>query len=201
MRSSKIWLVGLLVSVIIGFFTVGTVHAQLPDLTMWDNSWFKLTVTEKLYEFPDQTAKPSPTTRVVSTRPAYLHITAVTLDPGPPESISISADLFIKDPLTGDWNPVPLAVLDLEYFAGDDLKFVCRTFINTTNVRYATTIYFSGVLTTSGLDLKNTDTTMATKGSTFTQVIPATPQWLAGELNMSGTKVAESTVPTVLTGL
>jgi len=44
MKIRKLWLSGFLVLVLFGFFMVNMAQAQLPNLSMWEGKWFKLTV-------------------------------------------------------------------------------------------------------------------------------------------------------------
>ena len=43
MKIGKVWLNALAVSVVVVCFGLSTAHAQDPDLSRWENTWFSMT--------------------------------------------------------------------------------------------------------------------------------------------------------------
>lgn len=197
MKSSKIWLVGVLIVILICSLTVGRVHAQrtLPDITVWMGSWFKFTITQNEFHFDSQVVKPTPGYQVPSSITAYLYINSGSWGPGPPESQMIAGPLYIKNS-SGKWDINSYSYIDFKYFAGSMLKFVCTTSYDDGYKNITATFLFNGKLNISGKFI-NSETVIKTLGGCFTElddVLDSTERW-SGSFKMSGQRISLSAVP------
>jgi hypothetical protein len=181
----------------VGFLTVGTVHAQrtLPDIFPWVGSWFKLTVTQNEYNFDAQGVTPKPGYPVSLSSPAYLWINGGWWSSCCPENQGLWGKLYTEDS-SGNWATSSFLQLTFNYFAGSDLKFVASTAYGDANIQFGATILFTGKRNTSG-DFVNSVTALKTPGGYITEKddVPGSTERWAGSLKMSGLRIIQSKLP------
>jgi len=110
MKTEKIWLNALAVSVVLICFGLSTAHAQ-PDLSRWENQWFSIAASLKGWEIEGGT-----TTILTSSGGTKGFFGLGALNAG-----SLEANL---------WNDtwVLLATGSCDYVAGSDLDFTCELY-------------------------------------------------------------------------
>ena len=203
MRNGKQWLSALVMMVFLTCFTVGTAQAQIsgqvPDLSSWVNTWFKLTLSRTVYHFSDIGVKPTPSTP--TTEPigiAYMKITDWVLDTGP-----MTANIYTKDLLSGEWDPTPLTTLTIQYFAGSDLKFAGTSQLAVGGITLDFIFYFTGKKDLAGNFILGGITNVKTLGGFILEIddVPGSDERWVGSAKLTGPMVPESKVPAILRGL
>lgn len=114
MKTGKIWLNALAVSVVLVCFGLSTAHAQ-PDLSRWENQWFS--IATKLSGWEIEGAATTILTSKGGTK-GFLGLGAINVD-------SLEAYLYAPD-LSGNW--VLLTTGSCDYVAGNDLDFICELY-------------------------------------------------------------------------
>lgn len=191
----KLTLVCFAFAVIAGIFAPVVSHAQpVNDFTRWENTWFKLTLSATMYRFTDQGSNPAPSTPVL--RPGEIrYMKVIGWDPA---SYTFTADLFRRNDL-GAWDPLSKDTLELVYYGGSDLGFVCTTALGTESGGMNLALIFKG----KWKDTKNAwaldgATKVLTAGSYFLDTTdggaPA-PEWWAGKAKLKGPMVPDEKVP------
>jgi hypothetical protein len=176
-------------------FTVGAAHAQvpgqIPDLSSWVGTWFKVTLTGTAYHFSDYGVKPTPATpTAVNIGKVYLNITS--WNPSALPLGTLTADVYAKDHETGIWIPTPFASITINYFAGSNLKFMGSAQLATPNdVTMGLVFIFTGKKKGDNFVLGGV-TKLSTIGSYMLEIDDApgsTERW-AGAVKLSGPMVS-----------
>jgi hypothetical protein len=110
MKIGKVWLVGLLVGVFIGFFAYGTAHTQ--DLTIWEGKWFKITQKNTEVSFYESEMRSHTSTTI-----AYFKITE--WDSANKQLKGINYDV--------EEEGYDIQEFSLDIIAGNNLDFLCWT--------------------------------------------------------------------------
>jgi hypothetical protein len=113
MKIGKVWLVGLLVGVFIGFFAYGTAHTQ--DLTIWEGKWFKITQKNTGVSFYESEMRSHTSTTI-----AYLKITEW-------DSINKQLKGVNYDVVEGGYEE---SEMSLDIIAGTNLDFLCWVYFD-----------------------------------------------------------------------
>jgi hypothetical protein len=166
---------------------------KVPDLSIWVDKWFRISVAGSNYHFIGMSAKPpNPIQRRF---PAYMKI--VSWDS---TNQSFSVNLYNKNDL-GNWDPTEYINFTFNYYAGSDLKFVCNFEQITTQNTIHTAVLFIGKRNAKGNFLMAGRTHVRTLGGYYFEIddIAANPQerW-AGSVKLTGSMIPESKVPSVL---
>jgi hypothetical protein len=202
MRNGKRGLSALVMMVFLACFTVGTAQAQIPgqipNLDSWVGTWFKVTLTGTAYHFSNYGVKPSPATPTpVTIGKAYLNITS--WNPSALPLGTLTADIYIKDHNTGTWIPTPFATMDIDYFAGSDLKFMGSAQLATPNdITMGIVFIFTGKKVGDNFVLGGV-TKLSTTGSYMLEIddaLNSTERW-AGSVKLSGPMVPATSLPFV----
>ena len=199
MKARKLSLKVLMVAVFITCFAVGAVHAQVPNLSIWANTWFKVTVSETTYHFSNIGVKPTPGYPVTQSDAAsYLKITG--WDTTTPGAEFLIADVYAKD--AGIW--ILAGTLNIFYFAGSNLKFIgsCR-FENPAGVTLNLLIVFTGRRNKANTNFIMDGTTkLGTTGSSIVEIddFPGSTERWAGSVKIGGPMVPVSKLPLALQG-
>ena len=108
MKFKKVWLSGLLMLVLFGYFTLSTAYAQSMDI--WKGKWFKMTVKNSGYviEYPESHSRNKSET-------VYLKIWDVDQT-----NKVLKCDFYNID--EGEWIS---SSIDLNYFGHNNLEFLC----------------------------------------------------------------------------
>jgi hypothetical protein len=184
-------------------FICSTAHAQVqgvvPDLSIWVNTWFKVKLTRSAYQFADIGVKPKPATPISqSGGTAYLKITG--WDTTTPGAEFLTANVYARDD-SGNWDPTPVATLDIYYFAGSNLKFVGTSQISDSFVTLSLVFVFTGKRNKADTNFVLGGTTkLSTMGSSMLEIddVPGSTERWAGPAKLSGPMVPESKVPPAL---
>ena len=204
MRNGKRWLSALVMMVFLTCFMIGTAQAQtpgvIPDLSSWVGTWFKVTLTGTAYHFSDYGVKPTPATpTAVNIGKVYLNITS--WNPSALPLGTLTADIYAKDHDTGAWIPTPLAAINIDYFAGSDLKFMGSAQLSTPNdVTMGIVFIFTGKKVGDNFVLGGVSK-LSTIGSYMLEIDDAsgsTERW-AGSVKLSGPMVPASSLPFIPT--
>ena len=176
--------------------THSQVPGQIPDLNSWVGTWFKLTLTGTVYHFSNYGVKPTPAApSPVTIGTAYMKITA--WNPGKLPLGAMTADIYTKDHDTGAWIPTPLAAINIDYFAGSDLKFMGSAQLSTPNdVTMGIVFIFTGKKVGDNFVLGGVSK-LSTIGSYMLEIDDApgsTERW-AGSVKLSGPMVPASSLP------
>ena len=200
MRNGKRWLSALVMMVFLTCFTAGAAHAQvegqIPNLDSWVGTWFKVTLTGTAYHFSDYGVKPTPATpAAVTIGKVYLNITS--WNPSALPLGTLTADIYAKDHDTGIWIPTPFASININYFAGSDLKFMGSAQLSTSNdVTMGIVFIFTGKKVGDNFVLGGVSK-LSTIGSYMLEIDDApgsTERW-AGSVKLSGPMVPASSLP------
>jgi hypothetical protein len=202
MRNGKRWMSALVMMVFLTCFTVGAARAQVPgqvpDLISWVGTWFKVTLTGTAYHFSDYGVKPTPATPTpVTIGKAYLNIT--DWNPAALPLGTLTADIYIKDHATGAWIPTPLTTIDINYFAGSDLKFMGSAQLVTPNdITMGLAFIFTGKKNGDNFILGGVSK-LSTVGGYMLEIddaLNSTERW-AGSVKLNGPMVPASSLPFV----
>ena len=172
----NVWICVLLIAVFGGFVNLGIVHAApgvVPDLSLWAKpTWFKATATTKEWHFDNVGVKPDSTQQYWEERVFFKCRNWDSINQ------VLQCDVFGKDN-NGNWDPIPLGTLDLNYIAGNDRDFMCWFHIQDMYIVFGATVRFTGVKNTSGTALK--EATVSTMGTYFCEIDDApssTERWV-----------------------
>ncbi len=165
MKIRNVWICVLLIAVFGGFVNLGIVHAApgvVPDLSLWAKpTWFKATATTKEWHFDNVGVKPDSTQQYWEERVFFKCRNWDSINQ------VLQCDVFGKDN-NGNWDPIPLGTLDLNYIAGNDRDFMCWFHIQDMYIVFGATVRFTGVKNTSGTALK--EATVSTMGTYFCEI-------------------------------
>jgi hypothetical protein len=193
MKGYKSYVLAVMVLFSLTLVATGIGQAQnIPDLSIWLNTWFKLTLTATVYHYSDIGVKPFPNYQIPIPLPVYLNITGWNQGGG-----VLTANLFTKD-LTGNWNPAVVAPIDLTYFAGDALKFVCTGSATVGSKQFGFIVYFKGKRDAAGNFILGGMTFLKTLGGYYFEVAdipPGSTDRYAGAVLIQGNMVPLSKVP------
>lgn len=202
MKVQRMLVIVLMAGVFLTCFAVNLTHAQVPgvvpDLSAWANdTWFKVTLTRTVYHFSNIGVKPTPSyTLPQSMGKAYLRIRGWNL-----ATATLTASVYARDPDTGNWVTDPYATIDLNYFAGSDLKFIGSGQLATLDgMTMNLVIVFTGQIKAGNFVLGGI-TKLSTIGSSVLEIdnaFPSTERW-AGSLKISGPMVPATSLPFVPT--
>ncbi len=187
---------------IVTFFICSTAHAQVPgqvpDLSIWENTWFKVKMTSTVYHFSNIGVKPTPNYTVSeSTGTSYIKITGwdTTTTPADP---FLTADVYAKD---GTW--VRVDTMNIYYFAGSNLKFVGSArsgdpLADDPGLALSLMFVFTGKRNATNTKfIMDGSTKLSTIGSSIVEIdnVPASKERWAGSVKLSGPMVPESSLP------
>jgi len=203
----KVWrtvLGVLMVGVFLTCFTVVSAHAQVPgevpDLSIWENTWFKVKMTSTVYHFSNIGVRPTPGYTISETGgTAYINVVDwdTTSEPGDPFLV---ANIYAKE--SGMWVQLPGSV-KIYYFAGSNLKFVGSALVgNPLSEDPGTSLTLLFVFTgkrnkTNTAFIMGGESKLSTMGSGLLEIDDAedsTERW-AGSAQLSGPMVPESSLP------
>jgi hypothetical protein len=122
MKGRKCLLNGLMILAFISCFALGTAHAEsgvFPNLSDWVDRWFKVLLSRTVFHYPNVGVNPKPSYQLdQSMGKACIHVTGWN-----DTNHILTADIYTKDPDTGEWVTSPYTTIEIEYFAGTALKF------------------------------------------------------------------------------
>ncbi len=195
MKSCRSYALSLTALFILTCFAAGISHAQtVPDLSKWVNTWFKITLTTNVFHFSDIGVRADPPYRFTEAgNPAYLKIFAWD-----EANHALQAEVFVKQ--AGVWDPNVSIPLNMEYFAGDGLKFVCSSILNTGSTVNGFIILFKGKLDASGNFVLGGKTFLKSLGGYYFEIddLPGSNERWAGSAVIQGNMIPVSKVPSVL---
>ena len=183
----------------ITWLTFDTAHAQVPgeypNLSAWENTWFKVNLTVNVYCFDNIGVKPKPSAPV----PQKMGSSYVNIIDWDEINHILTAHVWAKE--GGGWVQIPES-LEIKYFAGSDLKFIGSAQIVTPDdVTMSILFVFTGKKYKSGPKegqfILGGVTKLSTIGSYVLEVDDvegSTERW-AGSLTISGPMVPESSLP------
>jgi len=196
MHARKLLLNVLMAAVFITCFTLGTAHAQgePPDLTRWVGTWFKLTLTANVYHYSNIGVKPSPSYRVTDAE-SGIYMKIAGWDAG---TRILQATAYPKE--GGVYSPLVSIPLDMNYFAGDGLKFVCSSFVDEAGMQNGFILFFKGKLNTAGDFVLGGETNFKSLGGYYleTDDVPGSTERWAGSATLVGKMIPLSKVPSIL---
>ena len=194
---------GLLVFVLVAvsllaWFDCGTARAQtLPNLSIWENTWFKVKLTATVYRFEDIGQKPKGKPVTAPGDLAYLKI--VSWSPVDEKTGTLALRVY-PQVSKGVFSPDVSIDVGLSYFAGSDLNFVCYGQADTGFTEMGFLIFFKGKQDKSGNFVLNGKTYLKTLAGFYLEeddVPESTERW-AGSAALKGAMVPESKVPPAL---
>jgi hypothetical protein len=162
---------------------------KVPDLSIWVDKWFRISVAGSHYHFIGMRLKPPDP--IQRSFPAYMKI--VSWDS---TNQSFSVNIYTKNDL-GKWDPTEYNNFTFNYFAGSDLKFVCNFEQITTQNTIHIAVFFVGKRNAKGNFVMGGYTYVKTLGGYYLEIDDnATPQvrW-AGSVKLTGSMIPESKVP------
>jgi len=193
----------LMVGVFLTCFAVSAVHAQVPgevpDLSIWVGTWFKVKMTSTVYHFSNIGVKPTPSyTESESGGTSYINIT--DWDATTPGAEFLVVDVYAKE--SGIW--VQVGTVNIYYFAGSNLKFVGSALVeDPTGTSLSLLFVFTGKRNKANTTfIMDGSTKLSTMGSAILEVddFPGSTERWAGAAKLSGPMVPESTLPPDLQG-
>ncbi len=195
MKGRKWLLNGLIAAVFVSCFALGTVHAQpsYPDLTDWaNNTWFKLTLTGNAIHYPSVGAKPNPSYALaVNIGKAYLNIRGW-------DAINhiLTADIYSKDPNTGQWISSPHFTTDIKYFAGTALQFrASAQAVDPDGITMNLILVFNGKKNQAGDFILGGTTKISSMASNILDINDAGPDRWVGSVKVRGPMVPATSLP------
>jgi hypothetical protein len=190
MKARRLFLTCLVVFLLVGPST-GVVYAQeVPDLSIWVDKWFKLSITQNEYHFADLGVKPSPGYMLSGTEGSFMKIVGWELATG-----TLTADIYEKS--AGLWDPTSFMTVTFNYFAGSDLKFVATMQSDTAGSALRAVLFFKGKRNAAGQFILDGVTNMKTLAGAFTEMddVPGSTERWAGSIAIGGPMVPLSKVP------
>jgi hypothetical protein len=184
MKIRKLWLNGLLVLVLFGFFMVNLAQAQLPDLKEWEGKWFKLTVKTTGLFFDGSKLK---TGNDNSTN--YLYINGFNSTLG-----RLTVQVWEQND-QGGWG-VFVDDLSLKIIAGTDLDFLFVTMFESNDPLEPMFFGFAARITgrkTQGV-LKSA-TLKSLGGFSWEQLLDLNPEYFAAGVSINGSLIDPSKLP------
>jgi hypothetical protein len=161
-------------------------------LSIWVDKWFKVSFIDTYYQFNDIGVKPTPGYLLTSRFPAYLKITGWN-----PSTRILSVNVYAKDNM--GWNPNPFFAMDLNYFAGSDLKVVCSTSVDLGWTQFSYVLVFIGKRKANGNFVLDGITYLKTLGGYyFENDVPNSPALDVGGSKLQGNMIPLSKVPEAL---
>lgn len=203
MNARKLLLNALAVAVFLTCSAVGSVHAQVPgqvpDLSIWINTWFKVKMTSTRYHFSNIGVKPTPSHAISEYGgTSYFRITGwdTTTTPADP---FLTADVYARD--LGIWGVVE--TVNIYYFAGSNLKFVGSALVgdplaDTPGASLNLLFVFTGKRNATNTKfIMDGSTKLSTMGSAIFEIddFPGSTERWAGAAKLSGPMVPESSLP------
>jgi hypothetical protein len=194
-----------MVAVFLTCSAVDSVHAQVPgvvpDLSIWVNTWFKVTAMKKAYHFENIGVKPTPAyPESGSGEVSYVKIT--DWDTSTPGEEFLVVDVYGKE--SGSWNPIPVDTLNIYYFAGSNLKFMgTAQKDDPTGTSLNLVFVFTGKRNKTNTKFITDGTTkLGTMGSSMFEIddVPGSTERWAGSFKLSGPMVPVSKLPPPTTG-
>ncbi len=192
MKIGRMCLVGILTAILIGSFLVDTVCAAQTLPPIWD--WmrvFKVTLTQKEYQFDSQGVAPSPGKQVKSSIPGYMVVNHAQWGSCCPEYQRMWGILYTKNS-SGKWDPNSFVELQFDFFAGSGTKWVATNVYTDGNLQFQGTVLFSGKLDKTGHLASGT---MQTLGCSSTEIVSGSTERMAGTLILSGRIINYSQLP------
>ena len=209
MDARKLLSNALMVAVFITCFAFSAAHAQVPgvvpNLSIWENTWFKLAMTDTLYQFSNIGVKPAPG-YPVSEPPDTLYMKITNWDTAVGGSEFLVANVYDKEIVSGDPVWVLVGTVNIYYFAGSDLKFVGSGRLDASNgVSLNLLFVFTGKRDPADTKfIMDGSTRLNTMGSFLLEIddfpSDSTERW-AGSAKLSGPMVPVSKLPLPLQGL
>ena len=195
MKARK-WLIkSLMVAVFLTCFAIGGVHAQpvYPDLADWaNNTWFKLTLTATVFHYESVGVKPTPSYAVpVNMGKAYMNIRAW-------DALNhiLTADIYAKDPNTGQWITSPHFTTSIEYFTGTALQFrASAQVVDPDGITMNLILVFNGKKNLAGDFILGGTTKMSSMASNILNIDDVGPERWVGSVKLSGSMVPASSLP------
>ncbi len=200
MKTRKWLLNGFMVTVLVICLSFGTAHAlpgDFPDLSGWVNTWFKIALTETFFHYSNVGVKPNPSyAQTVSMGKAYLRITGWD-----GTNHILTANIYAKDPNTGQWVTTPFATIDILYFAGTDLQFRGSAQLAASGFTMNLIFVFTGQKNKAGSFVLGGITKLSTMASNMMEIddVPGSTERWIGSVKISGPMVPASSVPFVPT--
>lgn len=185
-------------AVLVTCLGVGLSHAQVtPDLNSWTDTWFKVFLTRNVFHYGNIDVLPTPSYRQSGTSPlpAYMYINSWDSVNGVLQVI-----LYPPDPDNGTYDPSIFETIDLQYFAGTDLKFVCAGEMVSNGTAIGFTMYFKGVKNKSDNFVLGGYTNLTTLGGYYLEIdnAPGSTERWAGSMTIKGDMIPVAKVPLVL---
>jgi hypothetical protein len=171
------------------------VPGQVPDLSIWENTWFKVKMTSTVYHFSNIGVKPTPSYLMPeSAGTSYINITNwdTTTTPADP---FLTADVYSKE--SGIWTLID--TVNIYYFAGSNLKFVGSARVDDpTGTSLSLLFVFTGKRNKTNTNFIMDGTTkLSTMGSYILEIddFPGSTERWAGAGKISGPMVPQSKLP------
>jgi hypothetical protein len=193
MKAKRFFLTCLVVFLLAGLST-GPVHAQLvPDLSIWVDTWFKLSITQNVYHFDNIGMKPTPGSMLSGAGISFMHIVGWDLATG-----ALTANIYGKN--AGVWDPKSFLTVSLPYFAGSDLKFAASLKSETAESTVWAVLFFKGKKDETGQFILDGTTNVKTLGGAYSEIddVPGSTERWAGSIAMNGTMVPLFKVPVAI---
>jgi len=190
MKKVKIGLGVFLAVVLIGSFFFSTVHAQnYPDLSIWLNQWFKVSLMLQELHFSNIGVPPDPG-QEVERGTAYLLFKSLTPTPFDPNVSPVLAYEIHVPNEEGEWQSYSF---DFNYVGGDVSNFAGWSDVSSPILRNGFTIQIKGA---QKKDKTFTGATIKTLGGYHSEIDDApgsTERWV-GSIKFSGTWVNTNTL-------
>jgi hypothetical protein len=200
MKVQRMLVGGLMIAAFVTCFALGTAHAQpgvFPNLGDWANTWLKVKLTRTVYHVSDIGVKLVPPELPEPMGTAYINITSW-------DGLNhvLTADIYARDFDTGQWVTTPFTTINIEYFAGSDLKFIGSAQLGPSDgITMGLIFVFTGkkYLTgpNAGKFILGGVTKLGTIGSSILEIdnaAPYTERW-AGSATISGPMVPADSLP------
>jgi hypothetical protein len=192
MKKGKLLLNVLMVAILVICFSLGTAHAQagvFPDLSDWVGKSFKVKLSRTVFKFSDIGVKPTPSYQFDEAMgKAYINTTAWD-----GTNHILTADIYTMDHNTGEWITTPFTTINIQYFAGTDLKFIGSGQIAIPNDVTMNLIFvFTGQKNGAGDFILGGTTKLGTIASSMLEIddaVGSTERW-AGSVKLSGPMVS-----------
>jgi hypothetical protein len=199
MKTGRVLVTTLFVLAFVACFIFSTAHAQVPgqvpDLSIWVNTWFKVKLTSTVYHFDNIGVKPTPGyTLSESAGTSYIHITDWDTTTTPADPFLV-ADVYGKE--SGIW--IQVNTVNIYYFAGSNLKFVGTAQVDDpTGTSLSLLFVFTGKRNKTNTNFIMDGTTkLGTMGSYLLEIddFPGSTERWAGAGKISGPMIPESKLP------
>jgi hypothetical protein len=131
MRAKNLFAVMGVISIVL-IYSLGAMANALPDLSIWNGKWFKVTSTGRGYVFEGSGFGPGRWRDVI-----YLYFHDWNAHGG-------QADAWELDEGSGQWVNDPAAIVDIHFHGGAGLDFLCYIFIENVDTTTAMTLRVTG---------------------------------------------------------